>query len=96
MCLRLRLVLRFARVLVACVALGVVAGPRSAPVALLDTVAWIATTTQAETASERRSTDRTARPARPAAPRRASPPPAGAREVVVHSRIYILQAALLC
>jgi len=96
---RLRRVLRLLRVLVACVALGVVASPAPARTGV-DAVAWVASargTTQAETPSVPHEAPRPPRaPAADAGCDRAPRSPAGARAVVVQHRVYLRHAALLC
>jgi hypothetical protein len=95
---RLRRVLRLLRVLVACVALGVVASPAPAPT-WVDAVAWVAPgrgATQAEAPSVPHAAPRWPNtPATDALGERATPPP-GARAVVVQHRVYLRHAALLC
>lgn len=98
-----RLVARYVRVLVACVALGMVAAPP--PVATrVDAVTWIAGGRSAAIAARASHV----RPVRAVASARvhgaqthdavlgASRPPAAARTIVVHRRIYLRHASLLC
>ena len=98
---RLPLLLRYLRMLVACAVLGVLPARANAPVSI-DTVAWVAPTIARADAREARRED-TARAAHAALSPRIPPvlrvvhrAPPRARVLVVHRRLYLKHAALLC
>lgn len=100
---RSRLLARLLRVLVACVALGMVCAAPTRAMAGTDLVAWIAGSRvaapgehpEAKQSLKQKREDSLA-PARTAAERRpVHAVPAGARTIVVRSRLYLRHAALL-
>jgi hypothetical protein len=94
--------LRSLRLLVACLALGVLASSApAAPPSCVDAVAWTASAPAATEEAALESADaelpRCSQPAPPALDHdAASSYPPGARLVVVHHRVYLRHAALLC
>jgi hypothetical protein len=111
MALRLRLVVRYLRMLIACAVLGVLAPPPAPAAACVDTVTWVTRVAVAGATDRSPSTrahgiERDAPQPRAAHvdPRSSSPalwparvaPPPGARAIVVHRRVYLRNASLLC
>jgi hypothetical protein len=100
----LRQLLRLVRVVLACLVLGVVASPASARPACTDAVAWVGSASVAAGAHDvaPASSAPAARVATHAPLTAVAPPsavtsrPAGVRDVVVHRRVYLRHAALLC
>jgi hypothetical protein len=93
------------RVLVACVAFGLLFAPPARAIASTDGIAWIAGA-RAAAHAERSDTEASSKTVREASPSRVAPEPIldqrdraalpmGARATIVRSRLYLLHAALL-
>ena len=102
-----RSLLRFLRMLIVCVGLGLVAAPASRSETTIDAIAWITRSVAPESPATQRPAAAIRRaPGRPGfaaalEPHRAPlarerPRPAGARAIVAIPRIYLRHASLLC